>query len=147
MKPNTSFKRIVSVLAVVLTTFLPFTVNAEKVVKPKGGDPGQWRLIGTTHADHQADHDTIVVKGPSDGFRKLKFKVTKAPLELQRMVVTYDNGESEKIDVREKIAKGGESRAIDLRGVGKRNLTKIDFWYETKGRQNDKADVTVVGMK
>jgi hypothetical protein len=97
MKSNTSLKRIVTVLAVVLTTLLPFPANAQKIAKPKGGEPGQWRLIGTTHADHKADHDTILIKGPSDGFRKLKFKVTKSPLEMKRMVVTYDNGEVEKI--------------------------------------------------
>jgi hypothetical protein len=52
-----------------------------------------------------------------------------------------------KIDVRENIPKGGESRVIDLRGLGKRSLRKIEFWYETKGFLNGKADVTVFGMK
>ena len=68
-------------------------VLAQKVVHPKGGAPGQWRLLGTTHANHTADHDAIVVQGPYDNFRKLKFKVTDAPLNMQHMVVTYDNGD------------------------------------------------------
>jgi hypothetical protein len=62
------------------------------------------------------------------------------PLPIQISIVP-------KIDVREKIAKGGESRAINLSGEGKRNLQKIEFWYETKGLVNGKADVTLVGMK
>lgn len=45
------------------------------------------------------------------------------------------------------IKKGGESRQIDLKGAGKRSLRKIEFWYETKGVLQGKADVTVFGMK
>jgi hypothetical protein len=37
----------------------------------KGGAPGQWHLIGQTHATHTADHDAILVQGPHDSFRAL----------------------------------------------------------------------------
>ncbi len=123
------------------------SADAQQVVRPKGGSPGQWRLIGQTHADHAADHDVIIVKGPYDNFRRIKFKVTDAPLNMQHMVVTYDNGAPDKIDIRQNIPQGGESRVIDLRGVGKRSLRKIEFWYDTKGFLKGKADVTVFGMK
>lgn len=132
-------------LAMAITWAAP--TYAEKVVAPRGGGPGDWRLIGTTHADHTADHDAIRVQGPFDNFRRIKFKVTDAPLNMQRMVVTYDNGVPDRIDVRQNIPKGGESRAIDLKGVGKRSIRKIEFWYDTKGLLNGKADVTVFGMK
>jgi hypothetical protein len=121
--------------------------HAQQVVQPKPGTAGTWRLLGQTHADHGADHDTIVVKGPYDNFRKIKFKVTDAPLNMRHMVVTYDNGNPDKIDIRQNIAKGGESRVIELKGVGKRSIRRIDFWYDTKGLLNGKADVTVFGMK
>ena len=51
---------------------------------------------------------------------------------MQHMVVTYDNGAPDKIDIRQNIAQGGESRVIDLRGIGKRSVRKIDFWYDTR---------------
>jgi hypothetical protein len=140
-------KTILAVLVVGLTTLLAGSVNAQKFARPRAGDPGEWRLIGTTHASHIADHDGLIVNGPFDNFRKIKFKVTDEPLELQRLVVTYDNGEPDKLDVRQKIRKGGESRAIDLKGVGKRSIRRIDFWHETKGLLNGQADVTVFGMK
>ena len=120
---------------------------AQQVVQPKPGAAGTWRLIGQTHADHAQDHDTIIVKGPYDNFRKIKFKVTDAPLNMQRMVVVYDNGAPDNIDIRQNIPQGGESRAIDLKGIGKRSLRRIDFWYDTKGFLKGKADVTVFGMK
>ena len=120
---------------------------AAKVVQPQPGNAGSWRLIGQTHADHGADHDTIIVKGPYDNFRRIKFKVTDAPLNMQHMVVTYDNGAPDKIEIRQNIAQGGESRVIDLRGIGKRSMRRIDFWYDTQGFLKGKADVTVFGMK
>ncbi|MES2468240.1 MAG: hypothetical protein V4675_13115 [Verrucomicrobiota bacterium] len=147
MKSTNSFNSIFCFLAMVLAMLVPVSVNAQKIVKPRAGGPGEWRLIGTTHATHKADHDGIVVKGPSDNFRRIKFKVTDAPLQLHRLVVTYDNGAPDKIEVRENIKKGGESRVIDLKGVGKRSIRRIDFWYESKGLLNGQADVTVVGMK
>jgi hypothetical protein len=121
--------------------------QAQKVVHPNAGAAGTWKLIGQTHADHGADHDTIVVQGPFDNFRKIKFKVTDAPLNMQHMVVTYDNGAPDKIEVRQNIPQGGESRVIDLKGVGKRSIRRIDFWYDTQGFLKGKADVTVFGMK
>jgi hypothetical protein len=121
-------------------------VQAQQVAKPGPGAKGTWKLLGTTHANHSADHDAIMVAGPYDYFRKLKFKVTDAPLNMQRMVVTYDDGRPENIDVRQNIPKGGESRVIDLKG-GKRKLRSIEFWYDTKGFLNGKADVTLFGMK
>jgi hypothetical protein len=134
--------------AVVVTlASLAAPVQAQQAVQPRGGSPGEWRLIGQTHADHGADHDSIIVKGPFDNFRKIKFKVTDAPLNMMHMVVTYDNGAPDKIDVRQNIPQGGESRAIDLRGIGKRSVRKIEFWYDTKGFLKGKADVTVFGMK
>ena len=73
--------------------------------------------------------------------------MTDAGLNMQRMVVTYDNGEPDRIDVRQNISQGGESRAIDLKGIGKRSVRRIDFWYDTKGFLKGKANVTVFGMK
>ena len=116
-------------------------------VQAKPGAPGTWQIIGTTTANHTADHDGIVVHGPFDNFRSIKFKVTNSPLNMNKMVVTYDNGQPENIDVRQNIAKGGESRVIKLAAIGSRKIRRIDFWYDTKGLLNGKANVTVVGMK
>jgi hypothetical protein len=143
-------KRLTTTLAAAVATvalLCAVPVHADKTVKPHPGPAGSWRLIGQTHADHSNDHDTIVVKGPYDNFRQIKFKVTDAGLNMQHMVVTYDNGQPDKIDVRQNIAQGGESRAIDLKGVGQRSLRRVDFWYDTKGFLKGKADVTLFGMK
>ena len=119
----------------------------DRVTHPRAGAPGEWRLIGQVMANLGADHDVIVVSGPFDNFRRIKFKVTDAPLNIKRLIVTYDNGEPDRLDVRERIEKSGESRNIDLRGAGQRSLRKIEFWYDTAGVGRGRADVTVFGMK
>ena len=80
-------------------------------------------------------------------FRWIKFKVTGAALNLQRLVVTYETGAPNRIDVRHNIPEGGESRQIDLAGAGTRRIRRIDFWYDTKGFLKGKAHVTLFGMK
>jgi len=121
--------------------------NAQKVVAPHNGANGTWKLLGTVQAGHQADHDAITVKGPYDYFRKLKFKVTDSPLNITKMIVRYDDGGvPENIETRFEIPKGGESRVIDLKGQ-KRKIKSVEFWYDTKGFLNGKADLTLFGMK
>jgi len=92
----------VALLATVLLAF-PNAVLAAKAVRPNPGAPGQWRLIGQVQAKHTVDHDTILVQGPFDNFRRIKFKVTDSPLRIYRMVVTYDNGAPDRIEVRQNI--------------------------------------------
>lgn len=121
--------------------------RAQQVSQPRPGHTGSWRLLGMVQANHKADHDVIIIKGPYDYFRRLKFKVTDAPLNMQRMLVRYDDGgRPENIEVRYNIPKGGESRVIDLKG-GKRKLKSVEFWYDTKGFLSGKADVTLLGIK
>lgn len=140
-------KRRTLLIAGVTLFAAPALALAQQMARPRPGAPGEWRLIGRTHAAHTIDHDTIHVQGPFDNFRRIKFRVTDAPLNLHRLVVTYDNGAPDRIEVRQNIRQGGESRAIDLRGVGKRSIRKIEFWYDTKGLLRGRADVTVFGMK
>lgn len=122
-------------------------INAQTVSNPRKGNTGSWRLLGTTQAKFNADHDAIYINGPYDFFRKVKFKVTNAPVNILSMIVRYDDGGApEKIDTRFSIPQGGESRVIELKG-GKRKLKSIEFWYDTQGVVNGRADVTLFGLK
>jgi hypothetical protein len=135
------------VLSVLMILFFGIAVQAQQVSQPRAGTRGSWRILGTTHAKKSADHDAIIIAGPYDYFRKLKFKVTDAPLNMIRMVVTYDDGGlPENINIRFNIPQGGESRVIDLKG-GKRKLKAVHFWYDTKGFLKGRADVTLFGIK
>ncbi len=114
--------------------------------KHNGGRDGSWEKLGRVTATHSADHDKIKVEGRHDDFRKLKFRVSDSPLNMHRVVVTYDDGAPESLEVRQEIPKGGETRDIDLKG-GQRSIRTIEFWYDTKGLLNGKADVTAYGQR
>jgi hypothetical protein len=121
------------------------SATADRVERPVGGPPGTWEFIGTAHAQHMNDHDTIIVAGPNNNFRALQIRVSDAPLRMHRMRVIYENGEPEEIPIRFHIPKGGQSRAIDLHG-GERHIHQVDFWYDTKGWLRGTADVSLFGM-
>jgi hypothetical protein len=147
MKTNNSTIYIVRNILCILIFCCISASNAQKIVVPQGGPSGSWRLLGTVTANYSADHGQIIVAGPHDYFRRLKFKVTNSPLMMNRMIVRYDDGGApENIDIRFNIPKGGESREIDLRGR-KRKIKAVDFWYETKGFLNGKAHLTLFGIK
>ena len=114
--------------------------------KHDGGRDGSWEKLGRVTATHGADHDKIKVEGRNDDFRRLKFRVSDSPLNMHKVVVTYDDGAPEILEVRQEISKGGETRAIYLKG-GKRSIRTIEFWYDTKGLLNGKADVTAYGQR
>ena len=146
-KVNADLKRCALAAAIVMLVLISITpAQSQLRSAPRGGPAGSWRVIGTTEAGFQADHDGILVHGFND-FRRIKFKATGAPLNLQRLVITYESGRPEPIDVRHNIPEGGESRQIDLPGSGKRRIRRIDFWYDTKGFLKGRAHVTIFGMK
>jgi hypothetical protein len=110
-----------------------------------GNSNSDWVKLGSVNAGHDADHDRITVTGPHDNYRKLKFKVKNASLNMRHVVVTYDDGAPQSIDVKENLAAGAETRVIDLHG-GKRSIRTIEFWHETKGNKGDKAEVVAFGQ-
>jgi hypothetical protein len=140
-------KRLLAVtLAIGFVSLGNLIARASDEVQPASGLPGSWQKLGTTHASHSADHDAIVVDGPHDAFRRIKFKVKDAPLHLRRLIVIFEDNSSQSIETRHEIPKDGESRVIDLQG-NVRRIRRIDFWYDTAGWLQGTADVTVFGMK
>lgn len=121
--------------------------TAPPATKPAAQTDGTWEAIGTVRAARVGgDHDVVTVPEPLYHYKKLKFKVTDAPLNIKKMVVNYDNGESQTISNRYEVKKGGESNTIELK-TGTQKLKSVELWYDTQGLIKGKANVTVMGMK
>lgn len=103
-----------------------------------------WVFLGERTVADTIDHDTIPVTAARGDFRRIQFRVKDHAIQILRLVVHYGNGNPDKIETREMIPAGGESRAIDLKG-GDRIIKKIDFWYETKSLGRNRAIVRVYG--
>jgi hypothetical protein len=132
-------KKILLLVAVV--SLFSFTAHKQTVATTS-----PWQFIADKWVSWGVDHDVIVFGNLKDDFRQLKLKVTDGPLKMYDMKVHFDNGEMQDVSIRNTIRQGGESRVIDLNG-GLRHLSKIEFWYETKGFIHGKARVAVWGKK
>jgi len=145
MQKTTWMQLAVFVAAALIASF--DVGKIDKSTQPRSDDPGTWRLIGQTTANELANHDVIVVAAPHDIFRRIKIKVTNAPLQLDRLVVTYDNGVVDQLPVSQRIPVGGESRSIDLLSSGERGLHQIEYWYDIGGGAQDRANLELFAMK
>ena len=99
--------------------------------------PGDWFFLGDKNVSFGADHDVI-------NFGNLKLKITDGPLKMYDMKIHFDNGTVQDVQLRNRFAQGSESRVIELTG-GLRHLSKIEFWYETKGFKRGRSRVAIWG--
>ena len=129
-----------AIIAVVFSFSTSFTTN-NSTSKNKAG---VWFFLGDKKVGFGADHDVINFGNWRDDVRQLKLKITDGPLKMYNMIIHFDNGATQNIELRNRFAQGSESRVIDLDG-GLRHLTKIEFWYETKGFVRGKSRVAVWG--
>lgn len=139
------FLKCTLILAVFLSAAT--IVNAQAPVKEAIPAPkGTWQHLGTATVSYKTDRDVIKVEG-ADAFRKLKFMVHDAKLEIMDMDVFFENGEHQDIKVRSVIERGGESRVIDLAG-NTRRINKVTVVYQTiPGANFEKAKVSLWGEK
>ena len=94
-------------------------------------DDGRWERLGDSRVDGKRDHDNIRVNARG-GFRAIRFFVQGGDIEIQRVVVHFENGADTEVEVRERIRNGRTTRAIDLPG-DERRIRSVEFWY---GRDN-----------
>ena len=106
----------------------------------------KWVNLGQRVVTYTQDRDVIDVKIRDGYFQSLKFKVLRAPIDMDRCVVHFENGETKEVELRNNIPAGGESRRIDLPG-NKRFIEKVVFWYDTKNRSNKRAVVSLWGER
>ena len=105
---------------------------------------GEWFFLEDKKVGFGVDHDVIHFGNWKDDVRQLKIKVTDGPLKMYNMKIHFDNGSVQHVELRNRFTQGSESRVIDMDG-GLRHLTKIEFWYETKGFLRGKSRIAVWG--
>jgi hypothetical protein len=105
---------------------------------------GDWFFLEDKNVGFGVDHDVIHFGNWKDDVRQIKLKVTDGPLRMYNMKIHFDNGTVQNVELRNRFAQGSESRVIDMEG-GLRHLTKIEFWYETKGFLRGKSRIAVWG--
>ena len=115
MTSRTMF-RVASLLALLLT----FGVAAD-------AQRGYWQSLGTAYVDGRQDHDMIRVNARGS-FTALQLGIKGGEIDFQRVVVHFENGGQQELEVRERIPAGGKTRPIDLKG-DRRRVESVEFWY------------------
>ena len=132
---------------IALVAFSPMLVNGQKNHQPVGqGGVGSWRLLGERVINFTAEKDLINVTG-ADVFRKLKFKIVDAPVQMIDMKVMFENGQTQDVPLNFRMEQGHESRIIDLPGVARR-IKVVYFNYRTvRPGYRGKAKLILFGQK
>ncbi len=130
--------------SLVITAVFSFTASFTSANKSEKNKTGDWFFLADKKVGFGVDHDVIHFGNWKDDVRQLKLKITDGPLKMYDMKVYFDNGSVQDVQLRNRFAQGSESRVIDMDG-GLRHLTKIEFWYETKGFARGRSRIAVWG--
>jgi len=90
--------------------------------------PGRKEFLGEAHVDGAVDHDNIRVTGARGEFRAIQIRVDNAPVDFDRVVVHFGDGQSVPVQLKYRINPGRETRVIDLPG-NRRIIQSVEFWY------------------
>jgi hypothetical protein len=130
-------KRLFLLVAMILVSSIAFSQEV-----PRGAV-----MLGERAVDFHADHDMIPVGAYDGWFRSIVFWVEKNNIEVFNLMITYADGQREKIETRLVFDEHSRSRVIRLEG-GKRRIRDIAFTYRTVGRWSEgRARVVVYGIR
>jgi hypothetical protein len=105
-----------------------------------------WVSLGSKKVNFGIDRDVINVSYRDNAITAIKILVNNGALNMHKCTVYFENGGQQDVELRHNFAKGSNSRLVDLKG-NKRNIDRIEFWYDTKDAANRKAEVEVLGRK
>ncbi len=133
-------KNIILYLGLVLLT----VVLSSSTPSVQTKNISQWTKLGSKKVNYRLDKDVLHI-GPKYGvFSKLKLVVSDGNLQVNKMQVEYQNGQTEAIQLKHKFEKKSSTRIIDLNGK-RRIIKSVAFSYKTDNRSRKKAKVTVFG--
>ncbi len=103
-----------------------------------------WELIGERVVSDRVDHDTVVVTRAEGTFQAVQIRVLERPVQFRSMKIHFANGDTQNVELRDRIRAGGKSRVIDVEG-GDRVIKTIEFVYDAQALGGRTAKVRVFG--
>ena len=147
MKSMTLLKsiRLFSLLLLVLSFSFDATAQRRDRVDRYRRDDGRWERLGDSRVDGRQDHDTIRVNARGR-FQAIRFFVQGGDIEIQRVVVHFENGADTDVEVRDRIRDGRTTRAIDLPG-DERRIRSVEFWYSRENWGRSRPQLVLYGRR
>ena len=109
-------------------------------------DDKDWKVLGDAQIEKKGGTATIDVGGEEGLVKRIKFEVRGTDVEFKKVTITYENGDPEEVDVRDKVRRGGKSRAIDLKG-GNRVIKKVLIAFKVDKDADRDARIVLMGHK
>ncbi len=89
---------------------------------------GDWNKLGERWVDGTRDRDVIPVGARAGAYRRIMIVVENSALEMQDVVVRFDDGSAFSPPTRHVFAANTRSHVIDLPGA-RRNIQSVEFRY------------------
>jgi len=89
---------------------------------------GDWNKLGERWIDGTRDRDVIPIGARADAYRRIMIVVENSALEMQDVVVRFDDGSAFSPPTRHVFAANTRSHVIDLPGT-RRNIRSVEFRY------------------
>jgi len=89
---------------------------------------GEWNKLGERWVDGTRDRDVIPVGARAGAYRRIMIVVENSALEMQDVVVRFDDGSAFSPPTRHVFAANTRSHVIDLPGY-RRNIHSVEFRY------------------
>lgn len=102
-----------------------------------------WELLGERSVRLVTDRDIIPVS-LNKQYSRIKLKVEETGIEMISMTITFAGGRTYNPPLRQFIAKGKESRVIDLPGKD-RLIRSITLIYKSRPGSRERATVKIYG--
>ena len=126
--------------------FIPLIALAILIYIAPLAHADNWVYLGQAHVDGQHDHDNIEVGKAAGRYRFLQIRVHNAPIEFDRIVVHYGNGQPEvAASARRHPQRTRHSRAIPL--AGDRIVQSLELWYGKAHPLSARPEVSLFGQK
>lgn len=137
--------RLLSLLVLVLSFGLAADAQRRGRDDRSRRDDGRWERLGNSRVDGNRDHDNIRVNARG-GFRAIRFFVQGGDIEIQRVVVHFENGADTDVEVRDRIRNGRTTRAIDLPG-DRRRIRSVEIWYSRGNWGRSRPQLVLYGQR
>ena len=105
-----------------------------------------WVNLGSCKVHGSRDYDEIIVTGSRGDFKAIKLFVENEGIDFDRVAVHYVNGQVDRVEIKNFIPAGGETRVIDLAG-GDRVIKKVVFYYKSNPGTLRKGKVVLFGRR
>lgn len=146
---TTPFARVSASLAMLamLATLATLALSPTRALaRGADEDDKDWKVMGDAEISRKSGAATIEV-GAAEGLAKrIKFEVRGTDVEFKKVTVTYENGDPEEVEIRDKVRRGGKTRAIDLKG-GNRVIKKVLIAFKVDKDADRDARIVLMGHK